>query len=121
MGDWRDAHDTSQGDVAYALTKVVDDDRRKPVRWDVTTLVREWACGKHSNLGMFLRITDGRGPIVFGSRESPDVTLHPKLELVGSAGSVSLDPLQIRISRSRLTAVRARLNSFAYPPRRIIS
>ncbi len=40
---------------------------------------------------MFLRITDGRGPIMFGSRESPDVTLHPKLELIGKAGALSFD------------------------------
>ncbi|QEG38119.1 polysaccharide lyase [Roseimaritima ulvae] len=90
MGDWRDAKDTEQGDVAYAVAKVVDDDTRKPVAWDVTNLVNEWAAGKHPNQGMFLRATAGRGPIVFGSRESPDATLHPKLLLIGEAGTTSL-------------------------------
>jgi hypothetical protein len=93
MGDWRDANDTDQGDAPYAVTKVVDNDTRKPVNWDVTTLLKEWADGKHPNQGMFLRITDGRGPIMFGSRESPDATLRPKLKLTGKAGTVSLDPV----------------------------
>jgi hypothetical protein len=93
MGDWRDANDTEQGDATYAITKVVDNDTRKPVNWDVTTLLKEWADGKHPNQGMFLRITDGRGPIMFGSRESPDATLRPKLKLTGKAGTVSLDPV----------------------------
>ena len=92
MGDWRDVNDVEQGDAAYAVTKVVDDDTRKPISWDVTTLLREWVDGKYPNQGMFLRITDGRGPIMFGSRESSDVTLHPKLNLTGKSGTVSLDP-----------------------------
>lgn len=91
MGDWRDANDVEQGDVPYAVTKVVDDDTRKPVRWDVSNLVKEWADGKHPNQGMFLRITDGRGPIVFASRESSDITLRPQLELTGDAGMLRLD------------------------------
>ncbi|MCP4782979.1 MAG: DNRLRE domain-containing protein [Fuerstiella sp.] len=91
MGDWRDANDIEQGDAAYAVAKVVDDDTLKPVRWDVTTLVKEWVGGIHPNQGMFLRISDGRGPIMFGSRESPDVALHPKLEVTGKAGAVSFD------------------------------
>ncbi len=41
LGDWRDANNNEQGDAAYAVTKVVDDDTPKPVRWDVTTLVKE--------------------------------------------------------------------------------
>ncbi len=93
MGDWRDANDIEQGDAAYAVTKVVDNDTRKPVSWDVTTLLKEWADGKHPNQGMFLRITDGRGPIMFGSRESSDATLRPKLKLTGKAGTVGLDPV----------------------------
>jgi hypothetical protein len=93
MGDWRDANDIKQGDAAYAVAKVVDNDTRKPVSWDVTTLVNEWAAGKHPNQGMFLRITDGRGPIMFGSRESPDAKLRPQLKLTGTTGAVSLDPV----------------------------
>ncbi|MFK8113417.1 MAG: polysaccharide lyase [Rubripirellula sp.] len=93
MGDWRDAKDAQQGDAAYAVTKVVDSDSRKPVRWDVTTLVKEWTDGRQPNQGMFLRITEGRGPIVFASRESPDAILHPKLELSGESGTTILHPV----------------------------
>lgn len=92
MGDWRDTEDTEQGEVPYAVTKVVDSDTRKPVHWDVTTLVKEWTDGMHPNQGFFLRVTDGRGPIMFGSRESTDATLRPKLELTGATGRISLDP-----------------------------
>lgn len=91
MGDWRDANDSEQGDAAYAVAKIVDDDTFKPVLWDVTTLVKEWVGGKYPNQGMFLRISDGRGPIMFGSRESPDVAFHPQLKLTGKDGTVSLD------------------------------
>ncbi len=92
LGDWRDANDTEQGETAYAVTKVVDDDSQTPVSWDVTTLVKEWAEGKHPNQGMLLRITAGRGPIIFASRESPDATLRPQLKLTGTAATCSLDP-----------------------------
>ena len=95
MGDWRDAKDVPQGDVAFAVAKVVDTDTSKPVRWDVTALVREWTDakgnGKHPNQGFFLRVTDGRGPIMFASRESTDVTVRPKLLLTGEKGTASLD------------------------------
>ena len=97
MGDWRDAKDVPQGDVAFAVAKVVDTDTSKPVRWDVTTLVREWTDangvgnGKHPNQGFFLRVTDGRGPIMFASRESADAAVRPKLQLTGEKGTASLD------------------------------
>ncbi len=90
MGDWRDANDTAQGDVAYAVSEVIDNDTRKSVRWDVTTLVKEWTTQKSPNKGMFLRVTDGRGRIVFASRESPDASLRPTLEVTGADGSIRL-------------------------------
>ena len=93
MGDWRDADDTKNGDAAYAETNVVDTDTRKPVRWDVTKLVKQWADGTHPNQGFLLRMTDGRGPIMFASRESQDATLRPKLQLTGASGSIDLDPV----------------------------
>ncbi len=97
MGDWRDAADAPQGDVAYVVARVVDSDTSKPVRWDVTSLVHEWtdvdSDEKHPNQGFFLRVTDGRGPIMFASRESTDETLRPKLQLTGERGTVSLDPV----------------------------
>ncbi|KLU06388.1 hypothetical protein RISK_001599 [Rhodopirellula islandica] len=91
LGDWCDAEGTEQGEVAYAVAEVVDDDIRKPVRWDVTNLVKQWGDATHPDQGVFLRVIDGSGRIAFGSRESSDATLHPKLELTGEGGAVRLD------------------------------
>lgn len=93
MGDWRDANDVEQGDVAYAAAQVVDDDSEKSVEWDVTVLVKQWADGRFPNQGMFLRVVDGTGPIVFGSRENKDAQRRPKLTLVGNRGAVHLSPV----------------------------
>ncbi|PAY18914.1 hypothetical protein CKO51_13870 [Rhodopirellula sp. SM50] len=90
MGDWRDANDTAQGDVAYAVTEVIDDDTRKSVRWDVTMLVKQWTAQEYPNQGLFLRVTDGRGRIVFASRESPETSLRPALEVIGEGGTITL-------------------------------
>lgn len=91
MGDWRDANDREQGDAAYALTEIVDDDARKSIQWDVTSLVNQWNSGRYPNQGMFLRVIQGRGPIVFGSRESDDPTLRPSLTVVGENGAFTCD------------------------------
>ena len=92
MGDWRDAANVEQGEAAYAVSEVVDDDAEKPVTWDVTTLVKEWAEETYPNQGIFLRVVEGKGPIVFASREHSNVALHGKLRLVGDNGSVTLAP-----------------------------
>ena len=52
MGDWHDANNTKNGDEAYVETNVVDTDTRKPVRWDVTQLVKQWTDGTHPNLSL---------------------------------------------------------------------
>lgn len=93
MGDWCDATDGEQGDAAYAVTKVVDDDSAKSVEWNVTALVKQWTDLRFPNQGMFLRVVDGSGPIIFDSRESKNGPLRPKLTLVGKGGAVSLDPI----------------------------
>lgn len=92
MGDWRDAKDVEQGDSAYAIAGVADTDSQEPVEWDVSALVKEWTSGKFPNQGMFLRVVEGRGPIVFGSRESANSELHPRLILVGKDGTAKLAP-----------------------------
>ncbi len=92
MGDWRDAKNAAQGEEAYAVTEVVDDDSVKRVEWDVMALVEEWLSGKYPNQGLFLRAIGGRGPIMFASREHEDANLRPKLVLSGPGGSVGLDP-----------------------------
>ena len=90
MGDWRDAMNVEQGHVAYALTKVIDDDTVKPIEWDVTELVQEWSADIFPNQGMLLRVIDGEGPIIFASRESSDEMLHATLELSGVDGKAIL-------------------------------
>lgn len=93
MGDWRDAKDVAQGDAAYAMATVKDEDRGRIVEWDVTGLVREWLAGKHPNKGFFLR-TRGKGGItVFCSREHEATEHRPSLRVAGQRGSKALSPV----------------------------
>ena len=70
LGDWWDANGKLGGDAAYATVTIADDDREKPVTWDVTPLVVDWLAGEHQNQGFFLRAMGRSGTIVFLSRES---------------------------------------------------
>lgn len=90
MGDWRDARDTAQGDIPYAVTSIVDDDSVKPIRWDITALVKEWAAGQYPNQGIFLRFINGTGPVVFASRETGDASLAPTLLLTTGKNTIQL-------------------------------
>jgi len=92
MGDWHDAADTPQGDVAYATTSVADDDTGKWVEWDVTALVQEWTTGATQNKGVFLRPVSGPGPIDFRTKEHATTTEHPELVIVATTGSGTLAP-----------------------------
>lgn len=91
MGDWSDAMDEEQGDVAYALAEVIDDDTTKPIRWDVKSLVEQWLSNRHPNQGFFLRVTEGNGKIVMASRENGDKRLRPVLKLTGDRGAITLE------------------------------
>ena len=93
MGDWCDANDIAQGNAAFAIARIVDDDLPKPIEWNVTELAKGWIKGGFPNQGMLLRVVDGRGPIIFGSRENKIAALRPKLLLVGANGTVRLDPV----------------------------
>ena len=55
MGDWWDANGKAQGEAAFATAEVVDDDRTRPIAWEVTKLVRQWLNGSVQNQGFFLR------------------------------------------------------------------
>ncbi|MBC8873374.1 MAG: DNRLRE domain-containing protein [Planctomycetes bacterium] len=92
MGDWHDAKDVAQGNRAYAMANVADDDQGKFVEWDVTSLVREWQDGKHPNQGFFLRTLAQGGTIVFCSREHAEAEHRPCLIVVGERGSKDLAP-----------------------------
>lgn len=92
MGDWRDAKDIPQGSHPYAVATVTDDDARRFVEWDVTSLVREWLGGAHRNQGMFLRGIEGRGTYVFCSRECPEESERPRLVLTTGRGVLSVAP-----------------------------
>lgn len=93
MGDWHDADNKEQGDRAYDVTKVIDDDSIKRTEWDVTGLAKEWASGFHKNQGMLLRAIDGKGTIVFASRENNAAKLRPALILQGSKNTLTLKPV----------------------------
>ncbi|MEM7009975.1 MAG: polysaccharide lyase [Verrucomicrobiota bacterium] len=91
MGDWMDAENQAQGDVGFSTTKIVDDDSVKAVEWEVADLVRPWLSDERPNQGFFLRLIDGRGPIVFASREDLDPSLRPRLILNGESFEVAAD------------------------------
>ncbi len=91
MGDWRDKNDTEQGHLPYAVADVVDDDSVKEIRWSVESLVAEWSAEKFPNQGMFLRLVDGRGNMLFASRENGNQELRPRLVLVGEKKTLTLE------------------------------
>jgi len=93
MGDWCDAGGVAQGNAAYATATVEDEDRARPVEWDVTGLVREWLEGKHPNKGLFLRTLGKGGITVFCSREHQVAERRPSLHVVGQEESKQLTPV----------------------------
>jgi len=93
MGDWRDAENVAQGDAAYAVAPVKDEDSARFVEWDVTRLVRQWQEGKHQNQGFFLRTQGKGGTIVFCSREHETAEQRPALVVTGQGGLKRLCPV----------------------------
>jgi hypothetical protein len=93
MGDWRDAKNTAQGDTAYAVATLVDDDSTKSIEWNLTQLVREWVKGKYQNQGIFLRAIRGFGSYHFRSREYGDPTRRPTLIISMTNGTSSHAPV----------------------------
>jgi hypothetical protein len=84
LGDWADASGVSQGDDAYAVTGVVDNDTGRYEEWDVTTLVQQWVDGTIQNKGFFLRGVSGAGPVDFRTKEHTDSGQWPELVINGS-------------------------------------
>jgi hypothetical protein len=92
MGDWRDADGVAQGNRAYSMTTLVDDDTPAAIEWDVTQLVREWVSGAYPNKGLMLRRVSGSGTFNFYSREHSNPTQRPELVVVTPGGTRTLSP-----------------------------
>jgi hypothetical protein len=92
MGDWWDANGIAQGDAAYGITTLVDDDTPAYIEWDVTQLVQQWMSGTHPNKGLLLRRVSGGGPFDFYSREHPDPAQRPELVVTAPGGTQTLSP-----------------------------
>lgn len=92
MGDWRDASGMAQGNAAYAIASLPDDNTPGPHTWDVTSLVSEWLAGT-PNHGFMLRRVGGAGPFDFYSREHSITAERPQLTVNTSAGTVLLSPV----------------------------
>jgi len=90
LGDWRDARDAEQGADPYTIARIADDDRTKPIEWDVTRLVRQWIDGEQPNQGFFLRAL--KGTFRFHSREAADEALRPALVISTAGEAFALAP-----------------------------
>lgn len=93
MGDWHDSAGAAQGNSAYAIVTLPDDDLPGFHSWDVTNLVGEWMSGTVPNQGFFLRHLHGGGPVDFYSREHPVPEQRPELNIVTDMGSFFLAPV----------------------------
>lgn len=87
LGDWRDAANREQGDVAYASAAA--ERAGEFVEWDVTRLGREWAAGTYPNQGFLLRVTEGGAAFTFVSREGAE-DKRPQLVLSSGGRSAAL-------------------------------
>jgi hypothetical protein len=92
MGDWIDATGAAQGNVAYAVESLPDDNTPGPHTWNVTGLVSDWLAGTPSQ-GFMLRQVGGAGPFDFYSKEHPVAAERPQLTVNTSAGTVTLSPV----------------------------
>jgi hypothetical protein len=81
MGDWRDAHGASQGNVPFSTVVLARQSTPKVARWDVTELVRGWLDGTFPNFGLLLRpVADTFGAHAsFHSREARAASDAPRL------------------------------------------
>ena len=94
LGDWVDADGKAQGEKAFASLEVSESDNNRPVRFDVSGLVRAWHKNKLPNTGFFFRVMgdkDGGGPALFVSREHE--ILAPRLEVKVGDTVTSLKPV----------------------------
>ena len=92
MGDWKDSNGTAQGDVAFAVTNVIDNDTGRYIEWDVTTMVEGFIDGSLRSSGFFLRPTGGGGPFDFRTREHSEPGQRPELVVVTDQGTMTLGP-----------------------------
>lgn len=90
-GDWRDRNGEAQGKLPYAETTVASGKAELAVTLDVTALVKAWLADSVSNRGMLLQVGNGNGGTIrFASRENPQASLQPRLQLQFSDGLQTL-------------------------------
>jgi hypothetical protein len=69
-------------DSAKAWASAIAGDKKGPVRWDITELVKAWRSGQFPNYGVVL-VGEGEGSVSYGkgfiSSESSNADLRPKL------------------------------------------
>ena len=93
MGDWKDAKNVAQGDDAYSVTSLIDDDVKERIEWDATALVKKWLNKEFPNQGFFVRAVGGYGTFNFRSREYSVQSQRPALSVELADGSIiSLEP-----------------------------
>lgn len=81
LGDWSDAMDAPQGDVAFAEADVMRSSTT--IEIDVTSLVQRWASGELRADGFFLRASSGS--VHVHSREAGTESDRPALVIDGAA------------------------------------
>ncbi len=91
-GDWADANGDEQGEVAFALTTVSDDNTPQWQSWDVSNLVQGWQDATWANKGLLVR-TPG-GTYEFASREHANQEFRPELVVETAAGTQSIPALR---------------------------
>lgn len=95
-GDWIDADGVAFGQKPYASERLAVRQGRQQLSIDVTSLARSWFEGAEPRGGVFLRMVPGSksGLADFASRENPDSSAHPVLQIEWSDGqSSSVRPL----------------------------
>jgi hypothetical protein len=95
QGDWRDAAGAAQGNEPYASANAQPSDDGRAIRFDVTTLVREWMQDRLPNDGFLIRgqSSGGTVAILFHSREVPDESLRPQLVITLADRTERLRPV----------------------------
>jgi hypothetical protein len=88
LGDWRDANGVANGSAAYGSSGTLSALGRYSV--NVTALVQRWM-GNGLNRGFYLITANNAFPYIFAGRTAANVADRPKLVVVSSTGTYSLD------------------------------
>lgn len=80
IGDWNDAYETPQGDIAISSVSLIDDDFPDEVAIDITDLTIGWHLGLIDNKGILLKIEDASN-YRFVSKDSPNLNQRPIIRI----------------------------------------